>query len=185
MYTNIKVVDTETYEELSYNEQGEICIAGPCVMMGYFDSEEETQNVLKTHNDGIVWVHTGDIGSIDEDGFIKITGRIKRMILTWENGVCHKVFPKVIEDSLLKTGVIKSISVVGREKAQWDNELIAFLTLENGAAEEDALAVIEQYALNNFEIYERPVKYIVKDRLPLTTIGKVDYRALEKEALEL
>ena len=185
VYTNIKVIDTETYEELSYNEQGEICIAGPCVMMGYFDNEEETKNVLKTHNDGIVWVHTGDIGSIDEDGFIKITGRIKRMILTWENGVCHKVFSKVIEDSLLKTGVIKSISIVGREKAQWDNELIAFLTLENGAAEEEALAVIEQYALNNFETYERPAKYIVKDRLPLTTIGKVDYRALEKEALEV
>ena len=102
VYTNIKIVDTETNRELPYGKKGEICINAPCVMIGYYHNEIETNNIIKTHDDGKLWVHTGDIGYIDQDGFVTIVGRIKRMILTSENNSFHKVFPKILEDKFLK-----------------------------------------------------------------------------------
>lgn len=107
VHTNIKIVDPDTGEVLKYGQNGEICIHAPCTMMEYFKQPEETGNVLKQHDDGLLWVHTGDIGSMDEDGFITISGRIKRMILTFENGVCHKVFPKLLEDEYANCACIK------------------------------------------------------------------------------
>ncbi len=183
-YTNVKIVDNDTNQEVSYGKQGEICINTPCMMIGYYENEEETNYILRKHNDGKVWVHTGDIGYIDEEGFITIAGRIKRMILVLDNDVCHKVFPKILEEKFLKTGVIKAISIVGRENKDIFNDLIAFVTLESKTTEEDAIKALTQYAIEKLESYERPIKYIVKDKLPVTTIGKIDYRALEKMAEE-
>ena len=183
VYTNIKIVDVDTNEELPYGMKGEICINAPCVMMGYYKNEEETRNILKLHSDGKVWVHTGDVGMIDESGFITITGRIKRMILCWENGVCHKVFPKILEDEFLKIECINSISIVGKPE-QEENNLVAFVVTEKDVVEQKVLAELEKFAKDNFEKYECPSKYVVLKNLPLTTIGKIDYRKLEKMADE-
>ncbi len=185
VYTNIKIVDIETNEELTYNKDGEICIETPCTMMGYFKNEEETANVLRKHNDGKTWVHTGDIGSVDEDGFIKITGRIKRMIMTFENGVFHKVFPKLLEDEYLKNKFVKSIAVVGKTNLEKTNDLIAFVVAENGIDKEKLNSELISFTKEKFETYEQPSKFVFVEKLPLTTIGKVDYRALEKEAEKL
>lgn len=184
VHTNIKIVDPDTGEIMKYGQNGEICIHGPCTMMEYFNNPEETNNALKIHDDGLVWVHTGDIGSIDEDGFLSIVGRIKRMILTFEDNVCHKVFPQLLEDEFLKCAGIHAISIVGkgREDESLVNDLIAFAVLENDTPEDIARAELEKFAQQHFETYERPYKYIFVDALPRTTIGKVDYRALEKEA---
>ncbi|MBQ8039764.1 MAG: AMP-binding protein, partial [Lachnospiraceae bacterium] len=184
VYTCLKVVD-ENNKELPYGEQGELCINAPCVMQGYYENEAETKNILKKHEDGTVWIHTGDVGSIDKDGFVTIVGRIKRMILTVEDGVCHKVFPKLLEEALLTTSCVKEISVVGKEHAEKMNTLMAFIVLEENITEENAIAKLQQYAQENFEGYECPVKYVVRDSLPRTTIGKVDYRALETIAKEI
>ncbi|MBE6815364.1 MAG: acyl--CoA ligase, partial [Ruminococcaceae bacterium] len=185
VYTNIKIVDTETNEELTYNKDGEICIETPCTMMGYFKNEEETANVLRKHNDGKIWVHTGDIGSVDEDGFIKITGRIKRMIGIYENGIFHKVFPKLLEDEYLKKDSIKAISIVGKPIDETTNTLIAFVVAENGVDKEKLNSELISFTKEKFETYEQPSKFVFVEKLPLTTIGKVDYRALEKEAEKL
>lgn len=184
VYTNLKVIDTETKKELSYGKRGEICISSPCVMMGYFNEDEETSNILKRHDDGLLWVHSGDIGSIDEDGFISIVGRSKRMILTFESNFYYKVFPKLLEDEYAKCSCIKAISIVGRGRADDSlvNDLIAFAVLEDGVSEAAALEELQTFAQEHFESYECPQKYIFIDKLPRTTIGKVDYRALEKEA---
>lgn len=169
---------------MKYGQNGEICIHSPCTMMGYFNNQEETDNILKVHDDGLLWVHTGDIGNVDEDGFITIVGRIKRMILTLEGSIYHKVFPVLLEADLLKCSCVKEISIVGRGRK--DNplvhDLIAFAVLENGLSEESARTAMSSFAEKNFESYERPCKYIFVDKLPRTTIGKIDYRALEKEA---
>lgn len=187
VHTNIKIVDPDTGENLKYGRNGEICIHGPCTMMRYFNNQEETNNILKEHDDRLLWVHTGDIGSVDEDGFITIAGRIKRMILTFEDGVFHKVFAKLLEDEFTKCDCIKALSIVGKVKADDSiiNDLIAFAVLEDGVSEESARSALTEFAEKHFESYERPSKYIFIDKLPRTTIGKVDYRALEKEAKEL
>lgn len=184
VHTNIKIVDPDTGETLQYGQNGEICIHGPCTMMEYFNHPEETSNILKVHDDGLLWVHTGDIGSVDEDGFISIAGRIKRMILTFEDNVCHKVFPKLLEDEYAKCTCIKAISIVGkgREDDSLVNDLIAFAVLEDGVSEAAALEELKTFAQDHFESYECPQTYIFIEKLPRTTIGKVDYRALEKEA---
>ncbi len=184
VHTVIKIVDPDTGEIQKYGHNGEICIHGPCTMMEYFNQPEETSNVLKVHDDGLLWVHTGDIGSVDEDGFITISGRIKRMILTFEDGVCHKVFPKLLEDEFAKCDCIKAVSIVGkgRQDESLVNDLIVFAVREDGVSEAFAEAALHKFAEEHFETYERPRKYIFVDALPRTTIGKVDYRALEKEA---
>lgn len=182
VYTNIKIVDTETNEELTYNKDGEICVETPCTMMGYFKNEEETKNILRKHNDGKIWVHTGDIGSVDENGFITISGRIKRMITTFENGVFHKVFPKLLEDEYSKNKFVKSIAVVGKTNLEKTNDLIAFVVAENGVDKENLNSELISFTKEKFETYEQPSKFVFVEKLPLTTIGKVDYRALEKEA---
>ncbi len=187
VHTNIKIVDPDSGATLKYGKSGEICISGPCTMMEYFKNQEETDNILKMHDDGVLWVHTGDIGSVDEDGFITIVGRIKRMILTSEGGVCHKVFPKLLEDEYAQCACIKAISIVGRSRKNdiLLNDLMAFVVLEDSIAEEAARNALTKFAEEHFETYERPVQYVFLDKLPRTTIGKVDYRALEKEAANL
>ncbi len=182
VYTNVKIVDVDNNQEVTYGKQGEICMNTPCMMMGYYDNKDETNHILRKHNDGKVWVHTGDIGYIDEDGFITIVGRIKRIILVLDNDICHKVFPKMLEEKFLNTGILKAISIVGRKNKDTLNELVAFVTLEPKILEEDAIKALTQYAIENLESYECPITYIAKEKLPTTTIGKVDYRALEKEA---
>lgn len=184
VHTNIKIVNPDTGEALQYGQSGEICINGPCTMMEYYKNKEETNNILKKHDDGSLWVHTGDIGSVDEDGFITIVGRIKRMILTFEDNVCHKVFPKLLEDKFAECVSIQAISIVGkgRQDDSLVNDLVAFAVLEDGVSEEAALAELEKFAQEHFESYECPCKYFFVEKLPRTTIGKVDYRALEQKA---
>ena len=182
--TNVKIIDTDTSKEVSYGQQGEVCIYAPSVMEGYYKNVEETDKILHKHNDGLIWVHTGDIGTIDEDGFLTIVGRIKRMILTLENGVFHKVFPKVLEEELLKVKGISAVSIVGKKQSEDSivNDLVAFIVLENGTSEENILETMRRYEMEHLESYERPEKYLFVDQLPRTTLGKIDYRRLEKEA---
>lgn len=77
VYTTVKIIDPDTDRELPYGEAGEICIHSPCIMKGYYKNEEETKNILHMHVDGKIWVHTGDIGTMDEDGFVTIVGQNK------------------------------------------------------------------------------------------------------------
>lgn len=182
VYTTVKIVDTNTNMELSYGETGEICINAPCVMIGYYQNEEETNSILRRHSDGKIWVHTGDIGSMDEDGFITIVGRMKRMVLVSENSAFHKIFPKLIEDVLLKADGIKAISIVGKPHKEKTNELIAFVVLDERINHGKAMDSLEKLASSRLESYECPAKYVIVEALPLTTVGKVDYLALEKIA---
>lgn len=184
IYTDAKVVDQDTMQELKYGENGEICLSGPCTMMGYYKNNDETNNVLKKHEDGRLWVHTGDIGNIDKDGFITLVGRIKRVIVTFENGIYHKVFPKLLEDEFLKINGIQTIAIVGKQVFVESNvnELVAFVVLEQDAIENTILETLHRFENENLESYEKPCRYIFVERLPRTTIGKIDYRQLKKEA---
>lgn len=181
--TSVKIIDTESGKEVSYGQQGEICIYAPSVMLGYYNNMEETSKIIKTHEDGLEWTHTGDIGIMDEDGFLKIVGRIKRMILVRESTdstVYHKIFPKVLEEQIETITGVQTVAIVGDGASADEQKLVAFIV-----AKKDTAIVeneVQKFVTENFNEYERPAKYYFVDELPRTKINKVDYRELERRA---
>ena len=125
----VKIVDPDTLEEKPYNEHGEICVGGSNLMVGYYNRPEETANAMRTHSDNKVWLHTGDIGYMDEDGFLFITNRIKRIII--RNDGC-KVYPSTIETSILKHNSVKACVAVGIKDTRYEQGKlpVAFVVLD-------------------------------------------------------
>jgi long-chain acyl-CoA synthetase len=179
---NVKIVDIETGKECGYDSPGEICLSSPGIMQGYFANEDATNEVMDVI-DGVRWLHTGDVGEIAENGMLTITGRIKRIIVCREGLTYHKVFPLLIEECLLQIDGIQEISIVGRPDETVGNVLVAFVVLNDGVVSEQVMSELKKFCNSSLEVYERPVEYIIKQELPRTLIGKVDYRALEKEVV--
>ena len=181
--TTIGIFDPETGEELGYGELGEVCITGPTMMKGYYNNKAETDYVMRKHADGQIWVHSGDIGSIDEDGFVYIQGRVKRMITRFDG---HKVFPINIESFIGEHKKVHSCSVIAvddRERTQGQYPMAVIECVAGvDVSERDAICR-ELYNLCQEHLEERgrPVAVIAVDEIPLTGVGKNDYRALEKE----
>ena len=180
---NMKVIDENTGEELPYNTQGEICLSSPGIMLGYYHNPKATDEIIEI-KDGVKWLHTGDVGEISEDGFLTITGRIKRIIVVKEGNIYHKVFPIVSEEKFLKIPELKEISIVGRSNPDTANELVSFFVLENNEKAEQMKKILKAYADQELESFERPCEFVFIDKLPRTLIGKVDYRKLEEMAKE-
>ena len=107
--TYIKIVKPNTDVEVPYGVDGEICISGPTVMLGYYNDEKETNDILRIHSDGNIWLHSGDIGVMDSDGFITYKQRLKRMIVS--SG--YNVYPSQIEEVLDKHPAVLASSVIG------------------------------------------------------------------------
>lgn len=179
----VAAFDTETGNELKYDETGELCINTPSMMQGYLNNEDETLNVIRKHKDGKRWVHTGDLGYVTKDGFIYIVGRIKRyMLYITSKGVMKKVFSMDIEKVIDRFTGVEKTAVVSRNDSIRNQVPIAFVILKEN---EDKAAVIEnirKYADENLDEEYRPIDYIVVDEFPLTKVGKVDYIELEKRA---
>ena len=179
--TIISVFDEDTGEELGYNQTGEICATGPSMMKGYYNRKEETDYVMREHSDGRVWVHSGDLGYMDEDGFIFIIGRIKRMITRFDG---HKVFPVNIEGLISRHKEVKNCSVIGvrdleRSQGHYPIALVEFTdTAEN---REEWCKKLFDECNEKLEERGRPVAVIEIDSVPLTGSGKNDYRTLEKK----
>ena len=181
--TTIGIFDPETGEELGYNEPGEVCISGPSVMKGYYNNKEETDHVLRKHADGKIWVHSGDIGTVDEDGFVYIQGRVKRMITRFDG---HKVFPITIESFIAEHEAVHSCSVIGvndRERLQGQYPM-AVIELNSGidvSRRDEICREIYAKCQEHLEQRGKPVAVVCIDEIPLTGMGKNDYRKLEKE----
>lgn len=180
-HTIISIFDPETNEELSYNQQGEVCITGPNTMLGYFNNIEATNELVRKHKDGLDWVHSGDIGYMTEDGMLFIVDRIKRMIVRHDG---FKVFPSLIEKSIVSHKAVKTCCVVGTpDKEHSQGKLpAAHIVLDPEFAEREDVVRKElvTLCLKGLPEYAQPVDYVFCDSLPLTPIGKVDYRALEE-----
>jgi len=183
-YTTMSVFDLSTGKELSYNEEGEICMTGPNTMVGYYNNEAETNKVIKKHDDGLMWVHSGDIGYIDEDGFVFIKDRIKRVIIRHDG---FKVFPSLIEKTVdANVNVVSSCAVGIVDTSHSQGKLpIVFAVLRDKCSADVIKTELFKLCQNELPEYAQPVDVIFKDALPLTSIGKVDYRALEREAAEI
>ncbi len=181
--TTIGIFDPETGEELGYNTPGEVCITGASMMKGYYNNEEETNYVMRKHADGQVWIHSGDIGSIDEDGFVYIQGRVKRMITRFDG---HKVFPITIESFIGEHELVHSCSVIGvddreRTQGQYPMAVIELVAGVDVSRREEICREIYRTCQEQLEERGRPVAVVCVDEVPLTAMGKNDYRALEKE----
>lgn len=178
--TTISMFDPDTGEELPIGKTGEVCIAGPTAMKGYYLREEETENVLRRHEDGQIWVHSGDIGYMDEDGFVFIIGRVKRMITRFDG---HKVFPVNIESMVSEWKEVHNCCVIGvedREHAQGQYPMI-LVELNADTDKADVCARIFSQCMEKLEERGKPVAILPIDEIPLTGAGKNDYRTLEKE----
>ena len=178
--TTVAIFKPGTTEELGYGEEGEICISGPSVMLGYLNNPEETEKVMVKHPDGTVWVHSGDLGCMDEDGFIFIKGRIKRMITRFDG---HKIFPVQIESVIGMVDDVQSCAVVGvadTEHAQ-GMQALAVVKLRQGADEAAVREMLKEKMETELEDRGRPKFLHFVDEMPLAGMGKIDYNKLAAE----
>ena len=174
------VEENGNYQECKCGEKGELAILGPSVMQGYFgEYSTETANVLKTHSDGSVWVHTGDIGFVDFDGRVHVTGRIKRMFV--KHG--YKVFASEVEACILRHPLVENCAVVAVPDEYKGFVEKAFVVLEQNNTENDIIRKeLEDLCSKNLFDYEIPEWFVFVESLPHTGMGKIDYRVLEQMA---
>ncbi len=174
----IKIVSTETKEEVPLGEIGEICITGPTVMAGYLDNEKETNEILEVDKKKKVWVHSGDLGYMNEDGVLFFVQRLKRMLIV--SG--YNVYPSHIEDVILKHKDVLNCGVIGVPHPYKVQVPKAYIVLKNGVKLTSSVKKdIKDYCEKNLAKYMIPKEFVFKESLPKTMIGKVDYRELEKE----
>lgn len=182
--TVISAFEPGTDKELDIGVKGEICVTGPTIMLGYYGKPEETANVLRLHSDGKVWVHTGDFGHVDEDGFVFIEARIKRMIVRHDG---FKVFPSMIENIISMHPAVQTCSVVAtRDKTQPQGDLpFVHIVLKKNVQDshKQVKAEIIELCQDKLPEYAQPIGFKFVDSLYYTPIGKVDYRRLETESV--
>ena len=179
--TFYKIVAVGTEEEVEPGTEGEICVSGPTVMLGYMDNEEETAQTLRTHADGKVWLHTGDLGYMDAEGFVYFRQRIKRMIIT--SG--YNVYPSQLENIIDGHEKVLLSCVIGVKDDYRGQRIKAFVVPMPGIAPTEALkAEILEYCKEHIAKYALPREIEFRTELPKTLVGKVAYRVLEEEAAE-
>ena len=178
--TTVGIFDPDSGEELDYNEVGEICVTGPSMMKGYWNNPEETANIMRVHQDGRTWIHSGDLGYMDEDGFLFVKGRIKRMITRFDG---HKVFPVNLESIIMSNPAIRNCAVIGvddRGHSQGQYPM-ALVEVAEGFEPLTVCKMIYLQCQRDAEERGRPMAVLHVPAIPLTGMGKNDYRSLERE----
>ena len=179
--TYIKIVEPGTDKELPYGEEGEILLAGPTVMMEYMKHPEETAQTLRHHADGLTWVYTGDLGEMDEEGFIYFKGRAKRMIIS--SG--YNVYPGQLENILDAHEAVQMSCVIGVPDPYKMQKVKAFVKLAAGyQPTEETRQMLMDYCRKHIAKYAMPYDIAFKEDMPKTLVGKVAYRVLEEEELK-
>ncbi|MCR4576528.1 MAG: AMP-binding protein [Clostridiales bacterium] len=174
----IKIVKPGTDEELPYNTTGEIVISGPTVMKEYMKHPDETAQTLRTHPDGQAWLYTGDLGFMDDEGFVYFKGRAKRMIVT--SG--YNVYPAQLENILDAHEKVQMSCIIGVPDPYKIEKVKAFVKLAADVpANEDTKNELLEYCRKNIAKYAMPYDIEFRDDLPKTLVGKVAYRVLEEE----
>ncbi len=179
--TYFKICTPGTTEEVPYGTDGEICLCGPTVMMEYINHPKETADTLKTHDDGNVWLHTGDLGYMDDEGFVYFKQRIKRMIIT--SG--YNVYPSQLENIIDAHEAVVMSCVIGVKDEYKIQKIKAYAVLKEGFAPDDATKQsILEHCKKHIAKYAMPYDIEFRESLPKTLVGKVAYTVLEKEANE-
>lgn len=177
--TYYKIVTPGTTNEVDANTEGEICISGPSVMIGYMDNPEETDQTLRRHYDGRIWLHTGDLGHMDQDGFIYFRQRMKRMIIT--SG--YNVYPSQLENIIDGHEKVLLSCVIGVKDPYRVQRVKAYVVPMPGVEPTEELkSELLGYCAKHIAKYAMPRELEFRTELPKTLVGKVAYRVLEEEA---
>jgi long-chain acyl-CoA synthetase len=176
--TFYKIVKPGTTEEVPSGEEGEIVLRGPSVMIGYLNNAEETEKTLRLHPDGYRWLHTGDLGMMDEDGFVYFRQRLKRMIIT--SG--YNVYPSQLENIIDGHEKVLYSCVIGVSDPYKIQKVKAFVVLKPGIKpSEEIKQELLDYCRQRIAKYAMPYDIEFRSELPKTLVGKVAYRVLEEE----
>ena len=179
--TYFQICKPGTCEELPYGEEGEICLTGPSMMLGYIGHEEENKETMRLHADGHVWLHTGDLGKMDDEGFIYFRQRIKRMIVT--SG--YNVYPSQLENIIEGHPAVQRSCVIGVKDPLKMQRVKAFIVLKDGYKADEAMREdLMKHCKAHIAKYALPSEIEFRDTLPTTLVGKVAYTVLEKEESE-
>jgi long-chain acyl-CoA synthetase len=177
--TYYKIVKPGTTDEVEPHVEGEICVSGPSVMIGYINNEKETAETLRRHSDNRIWLHTGDLGYMDEDGFLYFRQRIKRMIIS--SG--YNVYPSQLENIIDGHEKVLISCVVGVKDDYKMQKVKAFVVLQPGIEPtEEVRTELFDYCRERIAKYAMPYEIEFRKELPKTLVGKVAYRVLEDEA---
>ena len=176
--TYFQICKPGTCDELPYGEEGEICLTGPSMMLGYIGHEEENRETMRLHADGHVWLHTGDLGVMDDEGFIYFRQRMKRMIVT--SG--YNVYPSQLENIIEGHPAVQRSCVIGVKDPLKMQRVKAFIVLRDGYKADEAMREdLMKHCKAHIAKYALPSEIEFRESLPTTLVGKVAYTVLEKE----
>lgn len=171
----VKIIDPNTQKECNLGEIGEICVNSPTVMQGYLNEPEETKEVLKKDKNGNIWLHTGDLGYMDKEGFIYFESRLKRMIVS--SG--YNIYPGQIEKIINEHPYVDTCVVVGVPHPYKKEVVKAYIVLKKGIELNiEVKKSIKEHCEKNIASYSLPYAYGYRKELPRTKLGKVAYRDL-------
>lgn len=174
----VKICEIGTCDEVPYGDDGEICVHGPTMMLGYLKDEQATNETIKTHADGKKWIHTGDVGCMDADGFIYYKQRLKRIIKC--SG--YPVFPSQVEAKIVEMPEVENCCVIGIPDDYQIERVKAFIVTAPGVAHDESLFdKIKQHCLADLAKWSVPTRWEFRDELPKTNVGKIDYITLTRE----
>lgn len=173
----IKIVNPGTQDEVPYGEDGEICVSGPTVMLGYLNDEKETNEILQKHKDGAIWLHTGDIGMMNENGIIYYRQRLKRMIIT--SG--YNVYPSYVEKVIEEHPAVLKCSVIGVPHPYKVEVPKAYIVLKEGYSPLSVKGSIKEHCKKSLAVYAIPHDFVYRKSLPKTRLGKIDFNKLKDD----
>ena len=178
---NIKIVKEGTSETLPIGEVGEICISAPGVMLEYLKDPEETYKVLKYDENGVKWLYSGDLGYIDDEGWIYFKSRMGRVIIS--SG--YNIYPQYLENILIGHPEVNDVAVIGIPHPYKIQVPKAFIVLNKGVKPNDELKnSINKHCIKNLAKFTRPYEFEYLEKLPKTTTNKIDYKKLEEYTLK-
>ena len=173
--TIIKICKVNTEEECKIKEEGEICISSKSVMKFYINNENSTKKVLKKHNDGKIWLHSGDIGYMDKNGFIYFKSKMKRMIIS--DG--QNIYPKQIEEIIKRHPYVENCIIVGVPHPYKKEVVKAYIVLKKHIElTPEVKKSIKEHCEKNIASYALPYAYGYRNELPKNKVGKVAYQEL-------
>ncbi|MFX1279361.1 MAG: AMP-binding protein [Promethearchaeota archaeon] len=176
----MKVVEINNEDEAPVGQEGELCIHGPAVMLGYLDMPEETAKTLRRHKDGRIWLHTGDIATMDEDGFFYFKIRLKRMIKS--SG--YNVYPAQVEDVLYKHPDVLEACVIGVPDEKQVQKVKAYVVLKDKNKESTEMKdKLINFCQEHLLKWSCPREIVFSTQLPKTLVGKIDFKKLEEQEI--